>query len=652
MKKTSRVLSVILTFILLINTTSLCVLNASAAGSLEYAIQWAVNIANDDSHGYSQTNRNGPDYDCSSLVSTAFSNAGFGVSGSLNTRNMKEAFVSAGFIWIDGSSIPGFPSSAANLQRGDIVLDEGTHVELYLGNNQLVGAHSDYGYPATGDYNGKEISVGTYYGSSSSVKWDGVLRYPTSAPTTASLSMDKYEVRAGSEFSFFCTSDAACSYYMSIHRESGEKVFEGWVSSTYTTSFLSCDKYSAHISATNSYGGVDSNWVEFYVYGEPPTTASLTIPKTVYTLGESVTFTNWSDTYYARYYMSIYCYDDENPDGYLYDSGYKPVNYTITPSVSGHYAAHTSAYTVDGAVDSNWVSFDVEKESYDIKYNANGGTGAPENQTKIKDVALTLSEDIPEKDGTKFLGWATAENANNAEFQPGDIYTGNKSLTLYAVWCEHSFYEEVIKSANCVKTGEEKYTCSACGYEYTELIPVDNDVHTGNIVVKNQYDAKCEVAGCTGDTYCVDCDALLLSGEILPVLGHDEQITVTAPTCTEQGYITHTCSRCDYNLVDTFVDAKGHCYTSRTAKEATCDEDGCIEYLCSCGDSYTETIPSTGHAFNENNICENCGYSEEVINCNHLCHKDGFVGFFWKIIRLFWKLFGMNPVCECGMAHY
>ncbi len=38
--------------------------------------------------------------------------------------------------------------------------------------------------------------------------------------------------------------------------------------------------------------------------------------------------------------------------------------------------------------------------------------------------------------------------------------------------------------------------------------------------------------------------------------------------------------------------------------------------------------------------------------CTHLCHKSGFMGFVWKIVRFFWQLFRMNPVCECGEAHY
>ena len=38
--------------------------------------------------------------------------------------------------------------------------------------------------------------------------------------------------------------------------------------------------------------------------------------------------------------------------------------------------------------------------------------------------------------------------------------------------------------------------------------------------------------------------------------------------------------------------------------------------------------------------------------CDHLCHKGGFMGFIWKIVQFFWKLFKMNPICSCGVAHY
>ena len=38
--------------------------------------------------------------------------------------------------------------------------------------------------------------------------------------------------------------------------------------------------------------------------------------------------------------------------------------------------------------------------------------------------------------------------------------------------------------------------------------------------------------------------------------------------------------------------------------------------------------------------------------CNHMCHKGGFMGFIWKIVRFFCKLFKINKTCSCGAMHY
>ncbi len=49
-----------------------------------------------------------------------------------------------------------------------------------------------------------------------------------------------------------------------------------------------------------------------------------------------------------------------------------------------------------------------------------------------------------------------------------------------------------------------------------------------------------------------------------------------------------------------------------------------------------------------------CGVNIEMPSeiCDHLCHKTGFMGFIWKIVRVILKLFRMNPVCECGVTHW
>ena len=65
---------------------------------------------------------------------------------------------------------------------------------------------------------------------------------------------------------------------------------------------------------------------------------------------------------------------------------------------------------------------------------ANGGEGAPRTQTKLRYLPLSLSELRPTRPGYSFLGWAESADALTAQYQPGDDYTGNAALTLYAVW--------------------------------------------------------------------------------------------------------------------------------------------------------------------------------------------------------------------------
>ncbi|MGN0467745.1 MAG: hypothetical protein ACI4GY_03360, partial [Acutalibacteraceae bacterium] len=51
--------------------------------------------------------------------------------------------------------------------------------------------------------------------------------------------------------------------------------------------------------------------------------------------------------------------------------------------------------------------------------------------------------------------------------------------------------------------------------------------------------------------------------------------------------------------------------------------------------------------------CDSCGETLDAVkNCTHICHKTGFAGFIWKILRVFCKLFGINKYCECGVKHY
>ena len=137
--------------------------------AVKSAIEWALKTANDNLHGYSQNTRWGnPNYDCASFVISAYEAAGIPVieAGATYTGDMRAAFLKCGFEWI-----PGNPD-VNSLQPGDILLDESDHTEMYIGNGQNVGAHSNYD-GVNGDSSGREVCVGNYY----SHPWDGVLRY-------------------------------------------------------------------------------------------------------------------------------------------------------------------------------------------------------------------------------------------------------------------------------------------------------------------------------------------------------------------------------------------------------------------------------------------------------------------------------------------
>ena len=101
--------------------------------------------------------------------------------------------------------------------------------------------------------------------------------------------------------------------------------------------------------------------------------------------------------------------------------------------------ATSASYTAGGSYTDNagvtlyavWV---YSPESYTVRYDANGGSGAPASQTKTEDVTLTLTSTIPTRYGYTFKGWATSSSATSADYQAGGSYTANESVTLYAVW--------------------------------------------------------------------------------------------------------------------------------------------------------------------------------------------------------------------------
>lgn len=77
--------------------------------------------------------------------------------------------------------------------------------------------------------------------------------------------------------------------------------------------------------------------------------------------------------------------------------------------------------------------------TYTVSYNANGGSGAPSNQTKTYGVTLTLSNTKPTRTGYTFSAWNTAQNGSGTSYAPGGSYTANAAVTLYAQWTVNTY---------------------------------------------------------------------------------------------------------------------------------------------------------------------------------------------------------------------
>ena len=148
-------------------------------GVTDTAVAWARAIAADDSHGYDQGSRWGPDYDCSSLVISAYKKAGVPLTCTY-TGNMRADMLTHGFKDVTGKIDL---STGNGLQRGDVLLHEAKHTALCIGGGKLLHAAGNERGGATGgrtgDQTGREICIAGYF----NFPWQCVLRYEGKEPS-------------------------------------------------------------------------------------------------------------------------------------------------------------------------------------------------------------------------------------------------------------------------------------------------------------------------------------------------------------------------------------------------------------------------------------------------------------------------------------
>ena len=233
----------------------------------------------------------------------------------------------------------------------------------------------------------------------------------------------------------------------------------------------------------------------------------------------------------------------------------------------------------------------------------------------------------------------------------------------YATGCNHTYESAITTEPTCNEKGEQTYTCTKCGYFYTEVIPSTGHSYVAVVTAPtctergytthtcsscgdsyqnafvdatgHSYDtgvitkeATCAEAGIKTFT-CADCKASYTVE--IPVVDHSyDKTEIVAPACDEKGYTSHICSVCGDSYHDTFVDATGHSYDAGVVtKEATCTAVGTKIFTCSvCKNSYTEEIPMIAHTYDKTEIiaptCTEKGYTAHICVCGD-SYQDAFV---------------------------
>ena len=135
-------------------------------------------------------------------------------------------------------------------------------------------------------------------------------------------------------------------------------------------------------------------------------------------------------------------------------------------------SAYVKTYSVSCGIigEGNYNTFSVSVPalaSYNVTYNANGGSGAPATQKKYYGKTLTLSSVKPTKTGYSFWHWNTTSSNSGTTYNSGGSYTSNAGATLYAIWNPIIYYNGNGVSLSGFSNQVKTYGSSANVYSST-----------------------------------------------------------------------------------------------------------------------------------------------------------------------------------------
>lgn len=201
---------------------------------------------------------------------------------------------------------------------------------------------------------------------------------------------------------------------------------------------------------------------------------------------------------------------------------YNQYNYGSTYEIKDIKASSGKIYygvnggSLTGTIGAGKVTTTLDfRSQYTVSYNANGGSGAPGNQTKTYGVNLTLSSTKPTKASTTssctvtinansgsstvtsrtanrtttytFSSWNTNSGGTGTSYAAGASYTGNAALTLYAIYSSSTGAYGAVKlptTSECTRSGYDLLGFSTSSTATTaSYSPGANYTPTGNVTL-------------------------------------------------------------------------------------------------------------------------------------------------------------------------
>ena len=310
---------------------------------------------------------------------------------------------------------------------------------------------------------------GSNSGSTSDTKWYG---------ETLTLFKGTNFSRTGYTLSSWNTSASGngTTYKLggSYTKNASDVLYAIWTAKTYTLTYNAnggtVSPTSKTITYNSTYGTLATPTRTGYSFSGWYTATSggthVTSSTSVSTTGNRTIYAHWTANTYTLTYNANGGSVSPTSKSITFDSTYGTLPtptrtgytfngwYTATSGGTEVTSSTSVSTTGNRTIYAHWTPV-----TYQVTYNANSDgspvTNMPANQVKVHDTSLVLSSVKPVRENHNFINWNTNSSGTGDPYSPGQTYSNNQALSLYARWEEAHQIPKITK-LNIIRVNEQE----------------------------------------------------------------------------------------------------------------------------------------------------------------------------------------------------